>query len=64
VGQGLIIHEVSRSLTDTSHSVGLLLTSDQPVAKTSTWQNTTPTTDKHPCFPAGFEPAISAGERP
>jgi hypothetical protein len=30
-------------------SVGLLWTSDQSVAETSTWQHTTLTTDKHPC---------------
>ena len=34
--------------TDTPHSVGLLWMSDQPDAETSTWQNTTLTTDKHP----------------
>ena len=34
---------------DTAHSVGLLWTSDQLVAETSTWQNTTLTTDKYPC---------------
>ena len=32
-----------------THSVGLLWTSDQPDAETSTWQHTTLTTDKHPC---------------
>jgi hypothetical protein len=37
VGQGLLIVEASRSHTsDTPHSVGLLWTSDQLVAKTST----------------------------
>ena len=35
VGQGLII-KASRSHCDTPHSVGLLWTSDQPVAETST----------------------------
>jgi hypothetical protein len=34
---------------DTPQSVGLLWTSDQPVAETSTWQHTTLTTDRHPC---------------
>ena len=34
---------------DASLSVGLLWTSDQLVADTSTWQHTTLTTDKHPC---------------
>ena len=28
------------------------------------WQNTTLTTDRHPCPPTGFEPTISAGEGP
>jgi hypothetical protein len=37
LGQGLLIIEVSRSHTsDTPHTVGLLWTSDQPVAETST----------------------------
>jgi hypothetical protein len=35
VGQGRLI-EASQSYSDTSHSVGLLWTSDQPVAETST----------------------------
>ena len=34
---------------DASQSVGLLWTSDQLVAETSTWQHTTLTTDKYPC---------------
>jgi hypothetical protein len=34
---------------DAPQSVGLLWTSDQPVAETSTWQHTTHTTYKHPC---------------
>ena len=36
VSQGLLIHEVSRSHTTTYQSVGLLQTSDQLVAETST----------------------------
>jgi hypothetical protein len=36
VGQGLLIIEASRSHSDTPHSVGLLWTSDQPDAETST----------------------------
>jgi hypothetical protein len=54
-GLGLLIIETSRSHSDTQHTVGLLWTSDQPDAGTSTWQHTTLTTDRHP-----FEPAISA----
>jgi hypothetical protein len=34
---------------DTSYSVRLLWTSDQPDAGTSTWQHTTLTRDRHPC---------------
>ena len=49
---------------DAPQSVGLLWTSDQLVAETSTWQHITLTTDKHPCLPVGFEPTISASERP
>jgi hypothetical protein len=36
VSQGLLIVETSRSHSDTPHSVGLLWTSDQPVAETCT----------------------------
>ena len=49
---------------DASQSVGLLWTSDQLVAETSAWQHITITTDKQPCPPVGFEPTISASERP
>ena len=65
VGQGLLIHEVSRSHTTMHQSVGLLWTSDQLVAETSTWQHTTLTTDRRPCPPpVGFEPTVLAGEQP
>ena len=48
VGQGLLIQEVSRSHTnDAPQSVGILWTSDQLVAETSTWQHKTLTTDIH-----------------
>jgi len=36
VGQGLVIVDASRSHSDTPHSVGLLWTSYQPDAETST----------------------------
>ena len=36
VGQGLLMHEVFRSQNDAAQSVGLLWTSDQLVAETST----------------------------
>ena len=49
VGQGLPhFRGLTISLTDTPHSVGLLWTSDRPVADTSTWQRTTRTSDRHP----------------
>jgi len=35
--------------SDTPHSVALLWTNDQSVVKTSTWQRTTLTRDRHPC---------------
>jgi len=41
VDQDLLIIGVSLSHSDTSHSVGLLWTCDQPDAQTSTWQHTT-----------------------
>jgi len=37
------------TLNDTPQSSRLLWTSDRPVVKTSTWQHTTLTTDRHPC---------------
>ena len=49
VGQGLLIIENSRSHSDTPQTVGLLWTSDQPDAETSTSQYTTFTTDIQPC---------------
>jgi len=49
---------------DAPQSVGLLLTSDQPVAESSIWQHTTVTADRFPCPPVGFEPTISEGEWP
>jgi hypothetical protein len=42
VGKGPYF-EASRSHSDTSHSVGLLWTNDQPDAETSTWKHTTQT---------------------
>ena len=62
VGLGLLKVEVSRSYSDTPHSVGLLWTSDRPVAGTATWQHTTLRQTSMP--PAGLEPAIPVSERP
>jgi len=44
------LYGASRSHSDTPHWVGLLWTSDQPVAETSTWQYTTPAGERHPCL--------------
>ena len=51
------------SHNDASQLVGLLWTSDQLVAETSTWQHTTLTTDKHPCPRRDSNPQ-SQQERP
>jgi len=48
---------------DTLQSVGLLWTSDQPVAETSTWQHNTQNRQTT-MPPLGFEPIISANDRP
>jgi hypothetical protein len=64
VGQGLLIVEASRSHSDTSDSVGLLWTSDEPDADTSTWQQHN-THNRQACMPpAEFEIAVPASERP
>jgi hypothetical protein len=59
-GQGFLILKFSRSRSDTPHSVGLLLTSDRPVADTSLPDTTQHfhETDIH--SPVVFEPAITA----
>jgi hypothetical protein len=61
-GQGLLNVQPPRSHSDTSHSMCLLWTSDQPDAETSTRYITLTETDIH--APAGFEPAIPASEQP
>jgi Ca2+/Na+ antiporter len=63
VGQGLLIIGASQSHSDTPNSVGLLWTSDQPDAETSTWQHTALTRETS-VPPAGFELTIPASERP
>ena len=64
VGQDLLIIVDSWSHSDTSHSVGLLWTSDQLNAETTTWEHTTLTRDRQTSMPpAVFEPTVSAGER-
>jgi hypothetical protein len=49
--------------SDTPQSVGLLWTSDQPVAETSTCQTHNTHNRQTSMPPVGFEPAIPAGER-
>jgi len=63
VGLGQLVVEVSKSHSDTPHSVGLLWTSDRSVAQTSNSQHTT-LTKEISILPAGLELAIPAGERP
>ena len=59
VGQGLLIHEVSSLHPNAPQSVGLLWMSDQLVA-----QRPLPDNTQTSMPPVGFEPTISAGERP
>jgi hypothetical protein len=63
VGQDCLITEASPSHSDTPHSVGLLWTSDQLVAETSTWQHTTFTTDRHPFEPRNSSKQAAANPR-
>ena len=44
------------------HTLWFLWTMDRPVARTSTWQQETLTTDKHLSPPAGFEQVIPGSE--
>ena len=67
-GLGLLIIEASRSHSDTPQSVGLLWTSDQPDAETSTGQHTALTSGKYPCYqrdsnPQSQRPHIHAFDR-
>ena len=57
LGQSLLVHEVSRSHTTTHNS-----RTQRPLPDYT--QHTTLATDKYPCPRAGFEPTISAAERP
>ena len=54
------------SYSDTPHSVGLLWTSDRPVAETSTCQHTTLTRQKYPCPQRDSNPQTQqvSGRRP
>ena len=64
-GSGLYTHRVRSFLithNDTPYSVGLLWTHDQSVAETDNTQHSRQTNVYAP--PVGFEPTVSAGERP
>jgi hypothetical protein len=45
-----LIHSHRRGFVTTHRNTTLLCTSDQPVAVTYTWQHTTISREKHPCF--------------
>ena len=62
VGQDLLLVGVSRSHSDTPHSIQLLWKSDRTLAETSTWQHNVYNRDI--VLQAGFEPAIPASEGP
>jgi len=56
----------TRFLDHAPQSVGLLWTSDQLVAETSTWQNTTLTTEEHQCprWDSNPQSQQASGSRP
>jgi len=62
VGQDLLSVAVSRSYSDTPHSVGLLWTSDRPLQRPLRYGIQHLQETFMP--PAGLEPAIPASERP
>ena len=64
VGQVLLIIKTSRSYSDTSQSVGLLWTSDQPDAEVLFLTTISIYNRKASIPPVGFKPAIPASERP
>ena len=61
MGQGLLIHEVSRSHSTTHHS---WKDSSGRVPSSSQTNDTTQHPRQASMSPVGFEPTISAGERP
>jgi hypothetical protein len=61
----LLTVEALRPQSDTSHSGGLLWTSDRPDAQISTWQLTTLKANRQqPWRRTVFEPAVPASDRP
>jgi len=64
VGQGLLVIDASLSHPDTSHSVGLLWTSDHPDAETSICTTYNIHKRQISMPPVEFETVIPASERP
>ena len=64
VGLCLLIVEVSGSHSDTPQSVGLLWTSDWPIAETSTCTTHNTHNRQTSILPAAFQPAIPTSEQP
>jgi len=60
------LDEWSARRRDLYLTIGILWTSDQPDAETSTWQHTTLTTDRHPCLRRDSNPQSqkASGRRP
>ena len=63
-GQNLLIIKDSRSHSDIPQSVGLLWTSDQLVAETSTFTKHKTHDRQTSMHPAGFEQTIPTSDRP
>ena len=64
LGQGHLVVEISRSPSDTQHSVGLLWTSDQPLTE-KLYLTKHSTQKRQTSMPlAAFEPTIPASEQP
>jgi hypothetical protein len=64
VDQGLLIIEASWTHSDTPHWVGLLWTSDQSDAETSTWHHKTLTQDGYPCHRRDSNPQSQQASGP
>jgi len=66
VGQDRLFVTVSPSYSEAPHSVGLLWSSDQPVAEVCTWQHTILTRDRRPCPRREWNPQShqASGHRP
>ena len=60
LSHGLLTFMASQSNSDTSHSVGLLWTSDQPDAQIS--DNTEHSQETHPCYRRGSNPQSQQGD--